>query len=89
MVKKSSPATRHEGACGERKYSSYSFGARWGEWSASRTGRTPPPAERVTGTHWIGGWVWTQMLMEKSFRLCRGSKLDRSVVQSVVRHYTD
>jgi hypothetical protein len=27
------------------------FGARWGEWPASRSGRFTP------GTHWIGGWV--------------------------------
>jgi hypothetical protein len=33
--------------------------------------------------------VWTQRLEEKSFRLCRGSNLDRPVVQSVVRNYTD
>jgi hypothetical protein len=29
------------------------------------------------------------MREEKSFRLCRGSNLDRPVVHSVVRHYTD
>jgi hypothetical protein len=36
------PTTRHEGACGERKYSSYSFSTLaldWGEWSASHPGR--------------------------------------------------
>jgi hypothetical protein len=33
--------------------------------------------------------VWTQKLEEESFRLCRGSNLDRSVVQSLARHYTD
>jgi hypothetical protein len=36
-----------------------------------------------------GGWapelVWTQGVQEKSFRLCRGSNLDRPVVQSVAR----
>jgi hypothetical protein len=39
------------------------------------------------------GWspepVWTQRLKEKSFRLCRGSNLDRPVVQPVARHCTD
>jgi hypothetical protein len=30
--------------------------ARWGEWSASRPVRFTS-GERVTGTHWIGGWV--------------------------------
>jgi hypothetical protein len=29
------------------------------------------------------------MLREKSFRLCRGSNLDRPVVQPVACHYTD
>jgi hypothetical protein len=33
--------------------------------------------------------VWTLRLEEKSFRLCRGSNLDRPVVQSVATHYTD
>jgi hypothetical protein len=27
-----------------------------GEWSSSRPGRFTP-RERVSGTHWIGGWV--------------------------------
>jgi hypothetical protein len=33
--------------------------------------------------------VWTHRIEEKSFRLCRGSNLDRLLVQPVVRHYTD
>jgi hypothetical protein len=33
--------------------------------------------------------VWTQRLEEKLSCLCRGSNLDRPVVQSVARHYTD
>jgi hypothetical protein len=40
------PATRHGGAWGERKYSSYSFltsALDGGEWSASRPGRAFPP----------------------------------------------
>jgi hypothetical protein len=44
------------------------------------------PRERTAGTDWIGGWVWTQRLEEKSF----ASAGDRTtVVQSVVRLYTD
>jgi hypothetical protein len=81
---------------GERKYRSYSFTTSaldGGEWSASRPGRALPPGKgpRVP----IGeeaGWapepVWTQRIEEQSFRLCRGSNLDRPVVQPVVRHYT-
>jgi hypothetical protein len=30
-----------------------------------------------------------QRLEEKSFRLCRGSNLDRPVIQPVARYYTD
>jgi hypothetical protein len=43
-------------------------------------------------THCTGDWVGPRAGLdteEKSFCLCRGSKLDRPVVQSVVRHYTD
>jgi hypothetical protein len=32
-----------------------------GEWSASRPGRYTP-SERATGTHWIGGWVGTDVV---------------------------
>jgi hypothetical protein len=44
-------------------------------------------------TRWARDWVgrepvWTQRLQEKFCCLCRGSNLDRSVVQSVVRHYS-
>jgi hypothetical protein len=39
------------------------------------------------------GWapepVWTERLEEKFFRPCRGSNLDRVVVQPLARHYTD
>jgi hypothetical protein len=45
---KSSPATRHEGAWEERKYSSYSLTNSvldGGEWSASRPGRALPPGK--------------------------------------------
>jgi hypothetical protein len=54
VVCDSCPTTRHEGAWGERRFSSYSFSTSaldWGEWSASR------PEERTPGTHCTGGWV--------------------------------
>jgi hypothetical protein len=34
-------------------------------------------------------WWAPQRLVEKSSRLCRGSNLDRPIVQPVARHYTD
>jgi hypothetical protein len=45
LIKQSDPATRHGGAWGERRYSSYSFltsALDGGEWSAPRTGRALP-----------------------------------------------
>jgi hypothetical protein len=47
-TEKSSPSTRHGGAWGERRYSSYSFTTSAldrGEWSASRPGRSLPPVK--------------------------------------------
>jgi hypothetical protein len=54
---KSSPATRHGGAWGERRYSSYSSTSALdgGEWSASCPGRAFTPGERIPGTHCTGG----------------------------------
>jgi hypothetical protein len=49
--------------------------------------RTPVPIVQEAG--WAPEPVWTQRLDENSFRLCRGLNLDRLVVQSVARHYTD
>jgi hypothetical protein len=51
------------------------------------------PGERTPGNHWTRCWgtpelVWTQRIEEKSFRLCRGSNLDRQVVRPVARHCT-
>jgi hypothetical protein len=70
---------------GESRYSSYSFSTSaqdWGEWSASRPGRTLAPGKgspvhSVQEAGWASEPVWTQKLEEKSFRLCRGSNLDR------------
>jgi hypothetical protein len=93
---KSCPTTRHEVAWGKR-YSSYSFSTSAldvSEWSASRPGRAlapgkGPPVPIVQEAGWAPEPVWTQRLEEKSFRLCRGSNLDRTVVQPVARHHTD
>jgi hypothetical protein len=93
----SSPSTPHEGAWGEIRYSSYSFTTSaldGGEWLASRPGRTlapgkGPPVPIVQEAGCAPEPVWTQRLEEKSFRLCRGSKLDRPVVQPVARQCTD
>jgi hypothetical protein len=46
-----------------------------------------PPVPILQEAGWAPEAVWTQRLEEKSFGLCRGSSLDRPVVQSVVRHY--
>jgi hypothetical protein len=80
-----------------RRYSSYSFSTSAldvGEWSASRSGRAlapgkGPPVPIVQEAVWTSEPVWTQRLEEKSFRLCRGSNLNRLVVQPVDRHCTD
>jgi hypothetical protein len=81
VVKKSSPSTRHGGAWGERRYSSYSFTTSaldGGEWSASRPGRAlvsgkGPPVSIVQEAGWAPEPVWTQRLEEKSFAPCRPS----------------
>jgi hypothetical protein len=70
------------------------LGTRWGEWSASSPDRVlpqrkGPPIPTVQEAGWAPESVWTQRLEEESFRLCQGSNLDRPVVQSVTRHYTD
>jgi hypothetical protein len=85
--KQSSPASRHDGAWGER--SSYSFLTSALDGGVSGQRHAPAalwPGERTPGTHCTGP-VWTQRLKEKSFRPCWGSKPDR-LVQSVARHYT-
>jgi hypothetical protein len=79
-------------ALGGEEYSSFSFSTSaldGGEWSALRPGRALPPGPIVQEAGWAPEPVWIQGLEEKSFRLCWGSNLDRSVVQPVARHYTD
>jgi hypothetical protein len=65
-----------------------------GEWSASRPDHAlspgkGPPVPIVKEAGWAPEPVWTQRLEAKSFRLCRGSNLNRPVAQSTVSHYTD
>jgi hypothetical protein len=80
---------------GEEVYSSYSFTTSalyGGEWSATLPGRDLPPGERAPGTHLTVGWVGPRAGLDakagvKILGLCRGSNPDRSVAQSVARHY--
>jgi hypothetical protein len=68
--KKSCPTTRHEGAWGKRRYSSYSFSTSAldeGEWSASPPGRALAPVPTVQEAGWVPEPVWTQRLEEKFF----------------------
>jgi hypothetical protein len=84
---------RHAGVKGEKKYSSYSFltskldgvsGQRHATTALYSRERTPGTIGYETG--WASELFWTQRLKKKSF----ASAGDRiSVVQSVVRHYTD
>jgi hypothetical protein len=86
-----------EALWGERKYSSYLHSTSAldeGEWSASRPARAlasgkGPPVPTGQEAGWTLELVWAQRLQEKSFRLCRGSNLDRLVVQPEARHYSD
>jgi hypothetical protein len=81
---------------GERRYISYSFttsGLDGGEWSETRPGRAlalgkgpPVPNGQEAGSQCRSGH---KSLKEKSFRLCRGSNLDRPEVQPTAWHYTD
>jgi hypothetical protein len=91
------PATRHGGAWGERRCSSYSFSTSaldGGEWSASRPGRALPPGERTPGTHYTGGWVGPRAGLDAGARrkilcLCWGSNPSRPVRSQTIKHYTD
>jgi hypothetical protein len=80
---------------GERRYSSYSFSTSaldGVELSASRPGRGLAPGKGsqepiVQEAGWASEPVWAQRPEEKSFRHCRGSNLERPVVQPVVALY--
>jgi hypothetical protein len=48
-----------------------------------------PPVAILQEAGWAPEPVWTQRIEDKSFRPCRGSKLDRPIIQPVARHYTD
>jgi hypothetical protein len=88
---KSSPATRHGGAWGERRYSPYSFLTSALD-GVSGQRHAPaallPPVPIVQEAGWDSEPVWTQRLEEKILCICRESNPDRPVVQPVVRHCT-
>jgi hypothetical protein len=57
------------------------LGTRWGEWSASRSGRIlaprkGPPVLIGQEAGWAPAPIWTQRIEEKSSHLCRGSNID-------------
>jgi hypothetical protein len=84
-------------AQGQRCYSSYLFTTAaldGGEWSRSRLGRdlppgNGPPVNITQETGWAPIVGLDSEVTEKNLCLCRGSNLDRPVLQSVARHYTD
>jgi hypothetical protein len=95
-AKQSSPATRHGGAWGKRRYGSYSFLASaldGDEWSASRPGRALPRGKdpRYPLCRKLGGPK--SRSGHRGYRKiicpCRGSNPDCLFVQSIVRQYTD
>jgi hypothetical protein len=87
--------TRHAGAWGERRYSSYAFSTSaldGGEWSASHPGRALTPGKGhpvyiVQETGWAPEPVWTQRSEEKSSCPYRGSNLDHPVVQPQILYW--
>jgi hypothetical protein len=89
----SCPTTRHGGALGERRYSSYSFltsALDGGVWSVSRSHHAlpqekGPPVPIGQEAGWGPELGWMQGLEEKSSAFVRDRTL---VVQSIVSHYT-
>jgi hypothetical protein len=55
----------------------------------SSLGRALAPVPTGQEAGWAPEPGWSQRLQKKSFRLCRGSNLDRPVVQPVARHCID
>jgi hypothetical protein len=79
---------------GEKLYALLTSALDGGERSASRPGRTLDSAKGPPCTHWTGGWLGLRTGLDTEARgkilcLCRGSNLDRLVIQSVLRHHTD
>jgi hypothetical protein len=93
--KQSSPATRHGGSWGERRYSSsFLTSALYGVSDQRHAPAALCPGERTPGTHYTRVWVGLRAGLDTRVRgnilcPCRGSNPDLPVVQSVVRHYTD
>jgi hypothetical protein len=85
VLLKSCFTTQREGAWVETRYSSYSFTTSALD-GASGQRHAPGKGPQVPTAKEAG---WAPDLEEKSFRLCRGSNLDRPVVQPVARQYTD
>jgi hypothetical protein len=70
------------------------LGTRWGVSGQLHAPAVLCPGERTLVTHCTGGWVSPRVGLDtevigKILCPCRGSNPDRSVFQSVVRHYTD
>jgi hypothetical protein len=95
VTEQSSPATRHGGPWGEKRYSSYSLLT---SVLVGVSGQCHAPAalcheERTPGNHWTRGWEGPRAGLDTEARgkiVCsrRGSNPGRPVVQPVVRHYT-
>jgi hypothetical protein len=76
----------------ERKYSSFSFltSAVDGVSGQRHAQAALYPRERNPGTHWVGLRVGLDTEDSRQILcLCQGQNPHRSVVQSVVKHYTD
>jgi hypothetical protein len=94
--KKSSPATRHEGAWGRGGIAPIQSWPRnyMGVSGQRHAAATLCPGERTPGTHCTGGWVGVRVSLDTKVRRkilcpCRGSNPDRPIFQFVARHCTD